>query len=98
LALIPTLRSPKAPAGPISQGNILWDCTSLIDEPTIAVVKHWAVFQPSLSLTPTIILLWWSGPGFDAPIYLHAADSQWVVCPDPLIHFWEGETQSLAED
>jgi glyoxylase-like metal-dependent hydrolase (beta-lactamase superfamily II) len=35
---------------------------------------------------------------FDAPIYLHAADRQWVMQPDPAIVFWEGEKQRLWSD
>jgi glyoxylase-like metal-dependent hydrolase (beta-lactamase superfamily II) len=34
---------------------------------------------------------------FDAPIYLHADDQQWVMRPDPAIEFWEGETRSLGQ-
>jgi glyoxylase-like metal-dependent hydrolase (beta-lactamase superfamily II) len=37
------------------------------------------------------------GRAFDAPVYLHANDRQWVMRPDPIIRFWEGETQSLGE-
>jgi glyoxylase-like metal-dependent hydrolase (beta-lactamase superfamily II) len=32
---------------------------------------------------------------FNAPIYLHAADQQWVMRPDPAIEFWTGETKQL---
>jgi hypothetical protein len=32
---------------------------------------------------------------FDAPIYLHVDDRQWVMRPDEAITFWEGETLSL---
>jgi hypothetical protein len=31
------------------------------------------------------------------PIYLHAADRQWVMRPDRAVVFWEGETKALAE-
>ncbi len=29
------------------------------------------------------------------PIYLHAGDRQWVMRPDPGVHFWEGDTKEL---
>ncbi|MCA9920762.1 MAG: hypothetical protein KC421_00245, partial [Anaerolineales bacterium] len=35
---------------------------------------------------------------FDAPIYLHAADRQWVMRPDAAIEFWEGEMKPLWAD
>jgi hypothetical protein len=31
------------------------------------------------------------------PIYLHAADRQWVMRPDKALVFWEEETRELAE-
>jgi len=34
---------------------------------------------------------------FDAPIYLHAGDRQWVMRPDPAIKFWDGDTLPLAD-
>ena len=34
---------------------------------------------------------------FDAPIFLHAADQQWVMRPDPAIRFWDGETCPLDD-
>jgi len=30
------------------------------------------------------------------PIYLHAADRQWVMRPDKTLVFWEGETRPLG--
>lgn len=39
----------------------------------------------------------WSRALGDLPIYLHAADKQWVMRPDKAIVFWEGETRTLAE-
>jgi hypothetical protein len=35
---------------------------------------------------------------FDAPIFLHAADREWVMCKNPRIQFWEGRTFSLWDD
>jgi hypothetical protein len=39
----------------------------------------------------------WSRAFGGVPIYLHAADRQWVMRPDEAIVFWEGETSALAE-
>jgi glyoxylase-like metal-dependent hydrolase (beta-lactamase superfamily II) len=39
----------------------------------------------------------WSRAFGNVPIYLHAADRQWVMRPDKAIVFWEGETRILAE-
>ena len=32
---------------------------------------------------------------FDAPVYLHSADREWVQRPDPAIVFWEGDCHEL---
>jgi hypothetical protein len=33
---------------------------------------------------------------FDCPIYLHAADSEWVMRPDAVIEHWDDETRELG--
>ena len=79
------------------QGNILWDCISLIDEPTIAEVKSLggilaiAISHPHYYSS----MVEWSRV-FNVPIYLHADDRQWVMRPDPAIEFWDGETKLLG--
>ena len=32
---------------------------------------------------------------FDAPVFIHELDREWVGRPDPLVQFWEGETKQL---
>jgi glyoxylase-like metal-dependent hydrolase (beta-lactamase superfamily II) len=80
-------------------GNVLWDCITLLDEPTIAVVKALGGIAAIAISHPhyySAMVEW--GHAFDAPVYLHAADRQWVMRPDPAIKFWEGETMSLPGD
>src|ERR687889_781446 len=38
----------------------------------------------------------WSAAFGGAPIYLHAADRQWVMRPDPAVTFWDGDTKSIG--
>jgi hypothetical protein len=80
------------------QGNVLWDCISLIDEPTIAVVKSLGGISAIAISHPHYYasMAEWSR-AFDAPIYLHADNRQWVMRPDPAIEFWEAETKSLGK-
>lgn len=80
------------------QGNVLWDCISLIDEPTIAVVASLGGISAIAISHPHYYasMVEWS-QAFDAPIYLHAAERPWVMRPDPAVEFWEGETKSLGE-
>jgi glyoxylase-like metal-dependent hydrolase (beta-lactamase superfamily II) len=77
--------------------NVLWDCLSVLDDAAIAAVKALGGIQAIAISHPhyySNMVLW--AQTFRAPIYLHAADRQWVMRPDPSIVFWEGERQRLA--
>jgi hypothetical protein len=78
------------------QGNVLWDCISLLDDATVAVIKGLgglsgiAISHPHFYTT----MVDWAR-AFDCPVHLHAADRKWVMRPDASIKFWEGETVRL---
>jgi hypothetical protein len=78
------------------EGNLLWDCISLVDAPTIAAanalggIRAIAISHPHYYSS----MVAWSR-AFGAPIYLHAADREWVMRPDEAIEFWDGETKAL---
>ena len=80
------------------EGNVLWDCMSLIDDETVAEIKRLggitaiAISHPHYYAT----MVEWS-QRFDAPIYLHEADQQWVMRPSERIQFWSGETYPLKD-
>jgi hypothetical protein len=78
------------------EGNLLWDCISLIDEPTIAVVRSLGGIRGIAISHPHYYssMVEWSQT-FDAPIYIHEDERQYVMRPDPAIHFWSGEQQPL---
>jgi glyoxylase-like metal-dependent hydrolase (beta-lactamase superfamily II) len=82
-----------------AQGNVLWDCISLLDEETVAAIqqrgglKAIAISHPHFYTT----MVEWS-QHFDAPIYLHEADRQWVMRPDERITFWSGESKTLLDN
>ncbi len=81
-----------------SAGNVLWDCISFIDEATVEIVQALgriaaiAISHPHFYAS----MVEWSHAFGRAPIYLHAADEKWVMRPDPVMTFWEGETRPLA--
>ena len=79
-------------------GNVLWDCISLIDDATVAAVRALGGIAAIAISHPHYYssMVEWSR-AFDAPIYLHAADRQWVMRPDPAIVFWEGDTRSVGD-
>jgi len=80
-------------------GNLLWDCISLLEDNTIAEVgarggiRAIAISHPHFYSS----MVEWADH-FDAEIYLHAADRQWVMRDSPRIQFWEGTTFPLWDD
>jgi hypothetical protein len=79
-------------------GNVLWDCISLLDEPTMAYVRSLGGLAAIAISHPHYYssMVEWAH-AFGCPVYLHAADRQWVMRPDEAIVFWKGETQALGE-
>ena len=80
-----------------SEGNILWDCISLLDGPTIAAVKKLggiaaiAISHPHYYTT----MVEWSLAFGNAPIYVHEADRQWVMRAHENIQFWSGDSKTV---
>jgi hypothetical protein len=80
-------------------GNLLWDCISLIDDPTIAAVRALGGVSAIAISHPhyySCMVEW--AHAFDAPIFLHEAEREWVMRKDPSIIFWRGETHSVLSD
>jgi hypothetical protein len=79
-------------------GNILWDCIANLDSATIRLVTALggihaiAVSHPHYYTT----MQDWSAV-FDAPVFVHAADRQWVMRPSPYLRFWNDETLELVD-
>ena len=82
-----------------SIGNILWDCIPFIDEATVEIVRGLgglaavAISHPHYYST----MVEWSHAFGGAPIHLHAADRQWIMRPDAVVHLWDGDTMPLAD-
>ncbi len=80
-------------------GNVLWDCVSLIDEATIEAIEALGGVSALAMSHPHMFasMVEWSHAFGNAPIFLQSDFQQWVQRPDPVIQFWEGETQMLDE-
>jgi hypothetical protein len=80
-------------------GNVLWDCISLLDDETIAEVnlrggiRAIAISHPHFYSS----MVEWA-KRFEAQIFLHAADREWVMRKSPRVQFWEGTTLPLWDD
>lgn len=81
------------------EGNILWDCVALLDEPTRAAIdalggiRAIAISHPHYYTT----MYEWSRAFGNAPIYLHELDREWVL-DDAGVRFWSGEQRVLFGD
>ena len=81
-----------------SGGNVLWDCITLTDDRSVAAVQALGGIAAIAISHPHYYsaLVDWSQALGGVPVYLHAADREWVMRPDPAIVLWEGETKELA--
>ena len=81
-----------------AQGNILWDCISLLDDETAAEIERLGGIHAIAISHPHYYssMVEWADR-FDVPIYLHEADRQWVMRPSQRITFWSGETLKLLD-
>ena len=79
------------------EGNLLWDCISLIDEPAVALINSLGGIAAIAISHPHFYdsMVEWSHV-FDCPIYLHADDRQWVMRSDSHIRFWQGDTHPFS--
>jgi glyoxylase-like metal-dependent hydrolase (beta-lactamase superfamily II) len=80
------------------QGNVLWDCISLIDDATVGIVKALGGIAAIAISHPHFYssMVEWAH-AFDVPIFLHEADRQHVMRPDAAVRFWSGATHTLLE-
>jgi glyoxylase-like metal-dependent hydrolase (beta-lactamase superfamily II) len=75
-------------------GNVLWNCTSLVDDATVAEVGQRGGLAAIAVSHPHFFtgVAEWSRAFGNAPVLLHADDRAWVTRPDEAIRFWDGET------
>lgn len=82
------------------KGNVLWDCVALLDQSTIDAIRQLggvaaiAISHPHYYTT----MVEWSMVFDNAPIYLHSADSFWVMRPHANIRLWSGDAITLLDD
>jgi hypothetical protein len=73
-----------------SAGNVLWDCQHYLDEQTVAAVREMGGVQAIAISHPHFygVNVEWAET-FDAPVYIHAADREWVMRPSPHVRFFD---------
>jgi glyoxylase-like metal-dependent hydrolase (beta-lactamase superfamily II) len=83
---------------PGPEGTMMWDCITLLDEPSAAEVERRGGLSAIAISHPhyySAMVDW--AHRFECPVLLHADDARWIMRPDDAIELWEGETRSLGE-
>ncbi|MDZ7800943.1 MAG: hypothetical protein U5K81_09165 [Trueperaceae bacterium] len=78
------------------EGNLLWDCISLLDERTISWVHELGGLRGIAISHPHFYasMRAWAR-AFDVPVHLHQADRDWVMDPGPELRHGSGERLTL---
>jgi hypothetical protein len=78
-------------------GNVLFDMIPYLDEDLATRVRELGGVSAIAISHPHFYgsMIEWAHE-FGAPVYIHAADRQWVARPDPAVEFWEGETREIS--
>jgi len=80
-------------------GNVLWDCISLLDQPTIDFInakgglKAIAFSHPHFYTTMNE----WAAE-FNCPVYIHHNDKEFNFYPGTSIQHWQGEEKPIVDD
>jgi hypothetical protein len=80
-------------------GNLLWDCITLLDDETVTRITAFGGIRAIAISHPhyySAMVDW--ADHFEAEVFLHVADRQWVMRDSPRIRFWNGTTQLLWDD
>ena len=80
-------------------GNVLWDCVSFLDDATVAEVERRgglcciAISHPHYYAT----MLEWSEAFGGVPVYIHAADKEWLGRTDGNVVLWDGDCVLIGD-
>ena len=82
---------------PFGTANVLWDCITLVDEATVEELDRRGGVEAIAISHPHYYsgMVEWAH-ALGCPVYLHAADEQWIVRRDPAVELWDGETKELG--
>ena len=80
-----------------SGGNVLWDCVATLNPATVTAIKALGGIKAMAISHPHFYTTMgeWSRAFGDAPIYLNAADKDWIMNPNPAVTLWQGDTLKL---
>jgi glyoxylase-like metal-dependent hydrolase (beta-lactamase superfamily II) len=79
-------------------GNVMWDCISLVDEASVQALREHGGLSAIAISHPHFYacMATWSMAFDDCPIYVHAEDAEWVQYPSPGLKLWQGQTHEVG--
>ncbi|MCW2889844.1 MAG: beta-lactamase-like protein [Streptosporangiaceae bacterium] len=78
--------------------NVLWDMITYIDDDLVRRLNDLGgVDAIAISHPHFYGSMIEFAHAFDAPVYIHAKDREWVVRPDPAVTFWDGEIREIGD-
>jgi hypothetical protein len=83
---------------PTKDGNILWDCSALLDDAIIDRIKA-AGGLSAIAISHChyyTTMVEWSDAFGGVPIYLHANNRKWVQRESKAVVYWEGEEFTIS--
>jgi glyoxylase-like metal-dependent hydrolase (beta-lactamase superfamily II) len=85
---------------PTSEGNLLWECVSLVTDQAVSEVEARGGLKQIVISHPHFYsaMVEWSEAFGGVSILLHEADRDWVRRSSPHVHFWSGDTHRLSKD
>jgi glyoxylase-like metal-dependent hydrolase (beta-lactamase superfamily II) len=78
-------------------GNVMWDCISYLDDASVEAVRARGGLSAIAISHPHFYacMASWSEAFGGCPIYIHAADGEWVQYRTPALHLWQGEQREI---
>jgi hypothetical protein len=80
-----------------TSGNLLWDPTGYIDDDLVAAVAEVGGLAAVAASHPHMfgVQVEWSHRFGNVPVYVQAADREWLQRDDPVVTIWEEKTEVL---
>ena len=80
-----------------SAGNILWDCVAYVDQATLDQIKRAGALSAIVISHPHMFgsVVEWSRDLGNIPVFVHEDNRPWMPRPDPVIHWWRGESLAV---
>jgi hypothetical protein len=79
-------------------GNVLWDMITYLDDDLVEAVTRLGGVSAIAISHPHFYgsMIEWAH-AFDAPVYIHAKDREWVARPDDAVVFWDADTREIGD-